>query len=469
MPDPDVAGLDAALANALPPDSVYAVGGRVRDEVRAVLDGVSRPAKDLDYVAVGLTAEELVVRLERIGKADVVGAAFAVVKCTIGADTVDVALPRRERSTGTGHRDFIVEAGPDIPIEDDLARRDFRMNMLARRLGDGRLVDPYGGEADIRARRIDLLHPRAFEEDPLRMLRAAQFAARFEYAVTPATMAAMRQAAPLVATVSAERVRDELIKLLGAARPSIGFEVMREGEILRYLLPELAEGIGIEQNEYHRYDVYEHTLKTLDAAPPDDLVVRLAALFHDVAKPRTKDGPHFYRHESVGASIARDVLARLRFSNEIVDRVGRLVQNHMYTADPARSPGSLRRFVRQVGVDNLSEQFALRAADIVGSGLPKRGGDNERFEAEVRRVLDERPPLSVKDLAVDGADVIAAAIAAGLLPRGSQGGPVVGAVLRALLDRVIDEPGLNDREALLEMLPSAIQAWNGERSTGNRR
>jgi len=469
MAEPDVAGLDATLASALPAESVYAVGGRVRDEVRAALDGVARPAKDLDYVAVGLTTEELVARLARVGKADVVGAAFAVVKCTIGAETVDVALPRRERSTGTGHRDFIVEAGPDIPIEDDLARRDFRMNMLARRLGDGRLVDPHGGEADIRARRIDLLHAQAFEEDPLRMLRAAQFAARFDYAVTPATMEAMRKAAPLVATVSAERVRDELLKLLGAARPSIGFEVMRKGGILRYVLPELAEGIGVEQNEYHRYDVYEHTLKTLDGAPPGDLIVRLGALFHDIAKPRTKDGPHFYRHESVGATVAREVLERLRFSNEIVDRVGRLVQNHMYTADPARSPGSLRRFLRQVGIDNLSEQFALRAADIVGSGLPKRGDENERFEAEVRRVLDERPPLSVKDLAVDGADVIDAAVAAGALPQGSKGSPAVGAVLRTLLDRVIEEPELNDREALLQLLPSAIQAWKDERSTGNKR
>src|ERR1700688_1683754 len=229
MNDLDVAAVDRSVAGVLPPGALYAVGGRVRDEVRTSLDGISRPAKDLDYVATGLELDELVERLGRLGRADVVGASFAVVKCTFDGTTVDVALPRRERSTGVGHRDFLVEASPAISIEDDLARRDFRMNMLARALPDGDLVDPYGGEADIRARRIDLLRAEAFEEDPLRMVRAAQFAARFEYAVTPETMAAMRRAAPLIETVSAERLHDELVKLLGEARrPSIGLEVMRK-------------------------------------------------------------------------------------------------------------------------------------------------------------------------------------------------------------------------------------------------
>jgi putative nucleotidyltransferase with HDIG domain len=469
MSEPDISALDAALAATLPPGSIYAVGGRVRDEVRAGLDRVARPAKDLDYVAVGLAIDDLVERLGRIGKTDVVGAAFAVVKCTIGGVTVDVALPRRERSTGAGHRDFVVEAGPEVPIDDDLARRDFRMNMLARRLADGRLIDPHGGEADIRARRIDLLRPEAFEEDPLRMLRAAQFAARFEYEVTPRTLEAMRGAAPLAETISPERVRDELVKLLGAARPSIGFEVMREGEVLPHVFPEIAEGIGVKQNEYHRYDVYEHTLKTLDAAPEGDLVVRLAALLHDVAKPRTKDGGHFYGHESLGAELTRSILSRRRFSNEIVERVAGLVRNHMFSADPSITPAAKRRFVRRVGVENLAEQFALRQADIVGSGLPKRDDSNERFEVEVRRLLAEKPPLSVKDLAVDGSDVIAAAVAAGILPEGSRGGLVVGSVLRALLDRVIEDPKLNDREALLAILPSAIRTWSEECSPGNKR
>jgi tRNA nucleotidyltransferase (CCA-adding enzyme) len=202
MTEASLARIDATLAAALPPGALYAVGGRVRDELRAEIDGVERVAKDLDYVVVGFTFDDVVSRLERVARTDVVGASFAVVKVSLEGTTVDVALARRERSTGAGHRDFTVESGPEVTLDEDLARRDFRMNMMARRLSDGALVDPYGGAADVRARRIDLLRPEAFVEDPLRMLRACQFAARFAYTVTPETMDAMRAAAPLVATVS---------------------------------------------------------------------------------------------------------------------------------------------------------------------------------------------------------------------------------------------------------------------------
>jgi tRNA nucleotidyltransferase (CCA-adding enzyme) len=219
-----------------------------------------------------------------------------------------------------GHRDFAVEAGPDVSLEDDLARRDFRINMLARAVGSGALVDPYGGVADIEARRIDVLKPEAFLEDPLRLLRACQFAARFDFAITAATLEAMREAAPLVATVSPERVRDELIKLIELApRPSAGFAIMRETGMLAYVLPELDEGAGVEQNVFHAFDVLGHGLATVDATPPGDLLLRISALLHDVGKPRTKDGPHFYRHEHVGADMVRELLLRLRFPGEIVD------------------------------------------------------------------------------------------------------------------------------------------------------
>jgi tRNA nucleotidyltransferase (CCA-adding enzyme) len=442
--------LDRILADALPGGSLFAVGGRVRDELRSQLDGLPRPAKDLDYVAVGVTLDDLVERLRTVGRAELVGASFAVVKATIGATTVDVALPRREFSTGAGHREFTVEAGPAVSLQDDLARRDFRMNMLARAIPSGEIVDPYGGREDIEAGRIELLRPEAFLEDPLRMLRAAQFAARFEFVVGDATLEAMRAAAHLVGTVSPERTRDELMKMLTlAARPSLGVEVMRAGGLLPYVLPELAEGIGIEQNEYHAFDVYRHGLATLDATPPGELLLRVSALLHDVGKPRTKDGPHFYRHEIVGEGLAHGLLERLRFPNEIVERAARLVRQHMYQADPELSPATLRRFIRRVGVDNLELQFALRDADVIGSGLPKRGDNNERFAERVRAILAEKPPLAVTDLAVTGSDAIAALTAAGKLPPGSRGGPAVGVVLRAVLERLLDDPHLGRDEQLV--------------------
>jgi len=458
-----VLDIDARLAGALPPGSLYAVGGRVRDEVRSSLDGVPRLAKDLDYVVTGVALDELVERLRCVGRADVVGASFAVVKCTLDSTTVDVALPRREQSTGLGHREFAVEWGPEVSLEEDLARRDFRMNMMARALPVGTLVDPYGGTADLAERRIAILRPQAFEEDPLRMLRACQFAARFGFTLSPETLDAMRAAAPLVSTVSAERVRDELTKLLVAAdRPSVGIELMRETGLLEYVLPEVAEGIGVSQNRYHRYDVFVHGLATMDATPPGDLVLRLSALLHDVGKPRTKtveDGEgHFYRHELVGEEMAREILERLRFPNEVNSEVARLVRHHMYAADPELEARTLRRFVTRVGLDLVERQFALRHADIAGSGLPERGDSNERFEARVHSIIAERPPLGVHDLAIGGAEAIDALVAAGVLPRGSRGGPQVGRLLGKLLEAVLDAPERNTRETLLELAGRLAQS-----------
>ncbi|GAC1518980.1 MAG: HD domain-containing protein [Vulcanimicrobiaceae bacterium] len=379
---------------------------------------------------------------------------------------VDVALPRRERSTGTGHRDFVVESGPGIPLHEDLARRDFRMNMLARSVSDGRLVDPFGGVADIAARRIDLLASRAFVEDPLRMLRACQFAARFEFEITLATLSAMRDAAELVSSVSPERARDELSKFLErAARPSLGLRAMQSGGLLARVLPEVAAGIGVTQNVYHAYDVYEHNLHTLDATPSGDLVLRVAALLHDVAKPQTRTvseaGTHFYGHETVGAQVAASLLERLRFATTHVDAIVSLIRQHMYVADPELEPRTLRRFVRRVGPERLAHQFALRAADIVGSGLPRRDDANERFAARVWEIVAEKPPLAHRDLAIDGRDVIALLVAAGRLPPGSRGNSDVGVVLGHLLERVTDSPAYNERGRLLEAARNVIAALPG--------
>ena len=295
--------LDEALLAALEPGALYAVGGRVRDELRAERGEPVEASADLDYVVTGTSLEPLLTRLRTVGKVDVVGASFAVVKLTSAVGNADIALPRRERSTGVGHRDFAVEAGPEVPLADDLARRDFRINMMARAVATGELIDPYGGVADIEARRIDILRPQAFDEDPLRMLRACQFAARFNYAISGPTAEAMRKAAPSAATVAAERVAEELWKLLRAPRPSYGIEWMRESGVLEWVWPELLEGFRVAQNEWHAYDVYRHNLETLDAAPPGDPVLRLAALLHDIGKPRTKDRPHFYRHEHAGEGM----------------------------------------------------------------------------------------------------------------------------------------------------------------------
>jgi tRNA nucleotidyltransferase (CCA-adding enzyme) len=448
--------LDDVLTAALPEAEVYAVGGRVRDEFRERLGGTERPPKDLDYVVTGLPLDAMLEALKRVGRVDVVGASFAVIKFRHAAGEADIALPRRERSTGRGHRDFEVESGPAVPLEDDLRRRDFRMNMIARRIADDAIVDPYGGVADIRAQRIDIVDDAAFEEDPLRMLRAAQFAARFGYTLTERTVAAMRAAASLIESVSAERVGDEIAKLLGAPRPSVGFEILRETGVLAQLWPELLEGVGVDQNDWHAYDVYRHSLETLDAAPPGDLVLRLAALLHDVGKPRTVApradgrGNSFYQHEHVGAEMIPPMLARLRLPNDTVHTVVHLVRHHMYSADPDAQDKTLRRFVRRIGPEHLARLFALRWADIDGSGLRKRDDSNERFQARVAAVLAERPAFSVADLAIDGRDVIAIFERSGRAASGFRGDARVGEVLRALFEEVTDDPARNEAGLLAQ-------------------
>lgn len=445
--------MDRRLAAILPAGSLFAVGGRVRDELRRSLHGTDIPLKDLDYVVTGLSLPDLRTRLADAGRVDVVGASFAVLKFTAGAETVDVSLPRRERSVGVGHRDFEVESGPAVTLERDLARRDFRMNMLARAIPSGELIDPYGGETDIRERRIDLLSEAAFQEDPLRMLRAAQFAARFEYAVTGRLRDAMTAAAALVASISAERVQDELTKLLLEARhPSIGLTLLRETGVLQNLWPELLEGVGVEQNEWHAYDVWRHLLETVDASPVGDLSVRLSALLHDVGKPRTKEGPHFYRHELVGADMTTEMLDRFRFPASVVRTAQHLVRQHMYSTDPELSDAAIRRFIRRIGPADIERMFALRHADIAGSGLPKRGDHNERFEARVRDELSKERPFSIADLRIGGGEIIAALQRRGEAPQQFTGDARVGAALHWLFEQVTDEPERNEPTLLLQLL-----------------
>ncbi|MDQ6925159.1 MAG: HD domain-containing protein [Candidatus Eremiobacteraeota bacterium] len=448
--------LDDVLVAALAPAQIYAVGGRVRDEFRALLDGVERPPKDLDYVVTGISQPELLAALRTLGRVDVVGVSFAVLKFRHAAGDADIALPRRERSTGVGHKDFAVEAGPGVPLEDDLRRRDFRMNMIARRLADDEVVDPYGGVGDIRAGRIDIVDEATFEEDPLRLLRAAQFAARFGYAPTERTEAAMRSAAGLVTTVSAERIGEEIAKLLTAAAPSVGLEILRATGVLAQIWPELLEGLDVDQNDWHAYDVYRHNLATLDAAPAGDVTLRLAALLHDVGKPRTAAprpdgrGNTFYQHEQVGAEMVPAMLARLRLPNETVDTVAHLVLHHMYSADPEAQDKTLRRFVRRIGPDHLDRLFALRWADIDGSGLPKRDDSNERFEARIAAVLAEGPAFRIRDLAISGDDVVAMFERKGVAPSGFRGDRRVGELLYVLFEEVTDDPSRNEAGLLAE-------------------
>jgi tRNA nucleotidyltransferase (CCA-adding enzyme) len=464
---------DRVLVEAFGP-SVFVIGGPVRDKLRSIFHGVPFEPKDRDYVVCGLTLEQVRERLGNVGRLDAVGASFGVLKLTLpGEPTVDVALPRRERSTGWGHREFQIESGPLIGIEEDQSRRDFLMNAVAVRLSTGELIAHPGAIEDIRARRITVINGRqSFLDDPLRMLRAAQFAARFSFEIEPETLRHMRDTSALMRTVAPERVNEELNKMfLRAARPSVGLRLLQDTNLLATVIPGLEEGAGVEQNRYHAFDVLEHGLATLDASRAS-AESRWAAVLHDIGKPATR-APHrsgggytFYNHEHVGAEMAQQILRGLRFPNAFVETVTRLVANHMYVADPELSDATIRRFINRVGPELLDAQFDLRHSDKIGSGVVREEstGRNARFEARVRDILARKPPLDIKDLAVDGRDVVKALVDARVKPEGFRAGPEIGRILEKLRDAVIERPELNTRDALTASIHALVDEM--KRSAG---
>ncbi len=449
---------------------LYEVGGAVRDRIRYGMDphtGRLDPGRfwsytpeETDYLATGMPMEELIDILSIFGRTELVGKSFGVVKFRVEvsdrqARLVDLALPRRERSTGIGHRDFEIDYDPELPIEQDLGRRDFTVNAMARPLYAHEklldIIDPHGGMADIRARLVRMVGPKAFEEDPLRMLRACQFAARFEYALEEGTYQAISRHAGLISAVSPERVRMELDKmLLKAERPSVGLWLMQRSGLLKLLLPELEEGVGCSQpGGFHRYSVFEHSIRAVDFIPrthPQCLALRLAALLHDVSKPRCRQmaggAATFYGHERVGEQAARSVLERLRYPRDLTDEVCLLVRRHMF-AIPETERG-LRRLISKVGVERIYDLIELRRADIRAQGRDQEAGDPalEHLEQAVTEEIHHHPPFTLRDLAVDGRDLMAEF----RLPSG----PEIGWLLEQLLEQVLDDPRRNTREKLLD-------------------
>jgi len=416
----------------------------VRDLVRG------EPVTDWD---VGTSARpEEVLRL--FPGAVPTGLKHGTVTVLLGSGPSEVTTFRVEAGYSDARRPDRVTFTDDL--EADLARRDFTVNAMAWDPIAGREVDPFGGRADVGARLLRAVgDPRVrFREDGLRPIRAARFAATLEFEIEPATFAALGDARDQVARVAAERLRDELMKMLKARKPSLGFEVLRHSGLLPVLLPELEGCVAVPQNRHHAYDVYFHTLHVTDAAPAEKPVVRLAALFHDIGKPMTRAEKEngdatFYNHEFESARLAEEAMTRLKFSREMTQRVVHLVRHHMFDYRPEWTDATVRRFVRKVEADNVADLFDLRIADNVGNGtktgFPHYLGElTDRIDA----VIAAEEALSVRDLKVDGADVMRVL----KLPPG----PEVGKILERLLEEVLEEPSLNERGKLLARMREAF-------------
>lgn len=333
-------------------------------------------------------------------------------------------------------------------IEEDLSRRDFTINAIAVAL-DGAVVDPHAGQADIKATTVRTVGEPSerFAEDALRMMRAVRFAATLGFSVDQATLSAIVNNAPSLAGLSSERIRDELVKVVNSPRAAEGIQLMEDTGLLKYVLPELREGIGVEQNLHHIYTVWEHNLRTLEYAARKgySFAVRMASILHDVGKPRTKrgEGRHctFYAHDAVGANMARAVMARLKFPGEIADKVVTLVRYHMFYYSVGEvTEASVRRLIANVGIENIDELLRLREGDRIGSGTPKAVPYKLRH---LKYMIDKvsHDPISVKMLKVDGQDVMDTL----RIPPG----PKIGLILNMLLAEVLDDPTLNQRDLLV--------------------
>jgi len=283
------------------------------------------------------------------------------------------------------------------------------------------------------------------------VLRGARFVATLGFELEEETAAAIPGALDTFRRVSHERVRDEWVKAMKAERPSRAFEVMRSTGILEVTLPELLEQVGCEQNRHHAYDVWTHSLECLDACEGGP-VVRLAALLHDLGKPRTRARHEetgdwiFYHHEKVGADMADRWLRDYRFSNEEREHVVNLVRHHLVCYSPEWSDAAVRRFVKRVGSEDVEPLLVLARADALAKGRPVEEdlAGLEELRRRVHRVHEEGNALSTRDLAVSGKDVMA--------HLGAPPGPRIGEILRELLERVIEDPELNQRERLLAMI-----------------
>jgi poly(A) polymerase len=441
---------------------LYLVGGIVRDKLLAKMGtvperkrrGLSRfsPDEDIDIVLEG-DAAELAEFLHASGVADhppVTYPRFGTAMVSVDGCQVELVGARRESYDPTSRKPSTIPG----TLLDDALRRDLTINTLLENLHTGKTLDLTGQALpDIENRVIRT--PRdpilTFDDDPLRMLRAVRFATRLEFAIDPATYSAIQTRAARLAIISAERIQAEFAKILICANAPAGLEMLRETGLLDHFAPELAATCGVTQNVHHIHDVWTHTLKTLESMPADSgIIVRLAALLHDVGKPETRGvdeqgTAHFYRHELVGAEIARHFMRRLTFSNSVIARVTFLISMHLRVGeyDDNWSDAAVRRLLRDAG-DHLDDLVLLTIADKAAANMAMEHVDIDAFRAHVRRVQDDlagqriRSPLTGREII----EVLA------LEP-----GPGIGAIKEYLESQIVEGNLLaGDKRGAVELL-----------------
>jgi tRNA nucleotidyltransferase/poly(A) polymerase len=449
VPGSQLTGLPTSVEDAIPAavrdllaalreagHAAYVVGGSLRDVVLG-----RRPA-DWD-----LASDALPERVVELFPGSLYENRFGTVAVRRDGEVFEITTFRSDHDYADFRRPHRVEFGDSIEL--DLARRDFTVNAMAWGARPGApdaLLDPYEGIADAAARSLRAVgNPgQRFEEDALRMVRAIRLATTLGFEIEPKTLDGIRAKADLVRHLSGERIAAELDKLLGAERPSVGLRLLEETGLLAGISEDLAAQRGVPQNKVPGEDLWDHTVRTVDAAAAARPIVRLAALVHDIGKPSTFADGRFVGHEIVGADRAGAFLDRLHAPRAVRERVTALVRQHMFGYEPSWSDAAVRRFIAKmdgIGEGALDELLALREADNVGSGLPAGAGRITELRARVAAAREADLVLDRAGLAVDGNDL--------MTELGLDEGPRLGRILEELLELVIADPALNERPTLL--------------------
>ncbi|MDP4009785.1 MAG: CCA tRNA nucleotidyltransferase [Candidatus Shapirobacteria bacterium] len=419
---------------------IYIVGGASRDLI------MDRKVNDWDFTT-NITPEEVKKIFPNTFYNNNFGTTSIVNK---DKEIFEVTTFRTERGYSDSRHPDEIKWGKTL--EEDLQRRDFTINAIAIKINsnnqDVEIIDLFGGQKDIEQKKIRTVgNPdERFSEDALRLMRAVRIATQIGFNLEKETLESIKRNSSLINKVAGERIRDELFKILLAEKPSRGIELLRDSELLKEIIPELLLGIDFAQKGHHIDDVWTHNLKTLDNCLSSNPITRLACLLHDVAKPIVAMGSGeartFHNHEIVGSRIATRFGKRLRLSNKELDLLFILVRRHMFTSEEGQTDKAVRRFIKNVTPEYIDEMLSLRRADRVGSGARETSWRLELFKNRVVEV--QKQPFSIKDLKVDGKDVMEIL---DIKPSRK-----VGEVLENIFKEVEDNPELNQREILLEKI-----------------
>ncbi len=423
----------------------YLVGGAVRDAF------LKRPVTDFD-IATDATPQESMRLFPWAVPTGIQHGTITVIPRSRRYN-VEITTFRTEGAYTDGRHPDSVAFIDDISL--DLSRRDFTINAMAFDLATNVFVDPFDGRKDLENRIIRAVgNPLdRFREDALRTIRAIRFASQLGFVIEPATLSAIAECREGLRRISAERIRDEFSKILGARKPSVGLQLLVDTGTVEAVVPELVACKGVHQPRHGAQDVLAHLFATTDAIIPDNLseehllILRLAALFHDIGKPlcrsNDKDEVSFYGHAQESENIARRRLQQLKYPNAVIDRVCHLIRHHMFNYEPGWTDAAVRRFIARVGLSSVADLFALRLADTTAAtGGPSSWPLLSEFKSRIDHVVEAGEALTLKDLAVNGDDLAALGI-----PRTRE----MGALLSALLDAALEDPSLNTKEKMLEI------------------